>query len=70
MIDWENYRNMSGELNLIEAFKHIHVVSDSENSRAALDFLQTTMDLRPIVSRQVAAVALSYAAAIAGGALD
>lgn len=65
MVDfWDQFRNPYSSINLVDVFLHIHGGADYQDYPEAMEFLQETMDLQPIISRQVAAVAIAFASVL------
>lgn len=63
-MNWENFRQRDGSIDLISAFNSENRSLNISGIKAARDFLLSVMDLRPITSRQAAAVAVAHARAL------
>ena len=59
-IDWDNYRDGDGHLNLVEIFED-HFTGHIVRTLVAKDYLRTITEIHPITSRQAAAAALATA---------
>ncbi len=58
---WHQFRDISGKIDLIEAFKHIHAGAKTEDFPKSIEFLEEVSGLQPIYSRQIAALAIAVA---------
>jgi hypothetical protein len=60
-IQWEDYRRLDQTLNLEVAFDSLLAKEGKLASPAQIDFLRTAQQIRPVRSRQVAALAIAMA---------